>query len=196
MKPRAVIIFAISVAVFTLAATHRFHDSAHAIGMLKKGGGLVRHPVRLDGEKPSASLIVTARVVPPYRGDARVVLEGAPGYSYAIHNAEPAIRLPFHHRPTFRDNVYHNLRPNDKVALWVIMHHRGTVPTAPQRHPDGDSSESCCEQAGASGEPGKKDRQGFGRKGPLLAFYDIRSNERLLTVPISFIGTEGDRHGE
>jgi hypothetical protein len=196
MQPKSIIIFIVAVAVSTQAASYRFHDSAHAMGTLKKGGGVTRHPPQLDGQKESTSLIVTAKVVPPFRGDARVVLEEAPGYSYVVHNSEPAIKLPFHHRPAFQDNVYHDLRPNDRVALWVVMKKKAQLPVA-QQHKGNDAEPSCCplgpeSQDVAPAKLGQRPKV----KGPMLAFYDTRSNERLLAVPIRFTGTEGGRHGE
>lgn len=194
MKLKTILLFAISMAVCLLAATYRFEDSAHVIGTIKKGGGTVRHPPRLDGEKSRSSLIVTARVIPPYRGNARVVLEGAAGYSYSIHNAEPVIRLPFHHRPAFRDNVYRDLRPNDKVAFWVVLKNEGKRKPI-QTATVGDGQSDCCFEAT---EPAPLPAGNGGRpdiKSPVLAFYDTGSNQRLLTIPLRMSASGGESHG-
>lgn len=193
MLTKTCIVAAVSVAVCTLAATHRFIDSAHALGVLKRGGSTTRHPAKLDGREETTTLIVTARVIPPLWGDARVVLEGAPDRSCSLHNAEPALRLPFLHRPTFRDQTYFDLRPNDRIALWVVLKKRdGSAPQPSVTAAPAATVTSCCPQTAAGGAaPASRES-----RGPQLAFYDTRSNERLLTVPISFGSRGGSRHGD
>jgi len=119
MSVKTLLVFIVSVAIFTLAATYRFHDSAHAMGVIKKGGGMARHPALLDKDRDSYILIATAGVVPPYQGNARVVLEGDPGLTATFHNSEPVLDLGIHRHPEFRNNTYYDLRPRDRIALWV-----------------------------------------------------------------------------
>jgi len=196
MKTAHIVIFVLAVALSLLAATYRFNDSAHAMGVLKKGGSMARHPAVLNSRDGRATLIVTARVVPPYRGDARVVLEGAPGHTCTMYNAEPAVRFPFHHRPAFAGSVYSDLRPHDKVALWVVLKPAGEVATAAGPPPASDATDCCLTGEGEGapvGAPSRRPRV----SGPQLAFYDLKSNERLLAVPIRFVGREGgERHGK
>ena len=154
MKGKTLLIFIVSCAFFTLAATYRFHDSAHSMGMIKKGGGMARHPAQLDKNRDSYVLIATAGVMPPYRGNAKVVLEGDPSLSATFHNSEVPIDLGVHRHPTFRDNTYYDLRPKDRIALWVKIRRtqspdrqhvaatadqqqdRATVPPCPQCEQD------------------------------------------------------------
>ena len=119
MSRKSILIFLISVAFFTLAAGYRFHDSAHVMGTIKAGGGKVRHPALLDRDLNNYMLIATAVVMPPYHGNARVVLEGDPALRATFHNSQPALDLGVYRHPAFRDNTYLDLRPKDRIALWI-----------------------------------------------------------------------------
>lgn len=195
MNIKSIVFFVLSVALSVLAASYRFHDSAHAMGVLKRGGATSRHPVVLDGQARSASLIVTARVLPPYRGDARVVLENTPGYSYTIHNSEAVIRLPFHRRPSFDGTTYRDLRPNDKVSLWLVI--KPEAAASMEVAPVVPEAGSCCGPPifPFPDNPGSVGPESTGQNGPRLVFYDTKSNERLLAVPMRFADSGGDRHG-
>lgn len=150
MNEKTVIIFIVSVAFFTLAATYRFHDSAHAMGMLKKGGGMARHPALLDKDKDNYMLIATAGVVPPYQGNARVVLEGDPFLTATFYNSEPAVDIGIHRHPAFRDNTYYDLRPKDRIALWVKIKRRPVAAQQPavvvQQKQTGHEAAPVCSQ--------------------------------------------------
>lgn len=178
MKFSTVALFGLSVVISAVAAHHRFHDSAHAMGMLKAGGGSARHPAVLDKERDSHVLIATAGVVPPFRGNARVVLEGGRGLAATFHNAEPVVNFGFHRRPAFRGDTYYDLRPKDRIALWVRITRRKGLP----ERTSGRSAVSL---------PAEKIRT----TGPVLAFYDTATNDRLLSIPIRFIASGGERHG-
>jgi len=196
MKYSTIALFGLSVAVSAVAAHHRFHDSAHAMGMLKIGGASARHPAVLDKNRDSYVLIATAGVVPPFRGNARVVFEGGRGLEATFHNAEPAVNFGFHHRPTFRGDTYYDLRPKDRIALWVKITRnsppektsdpvRETVPSGP------DSSTDCPQHRAGGSMPPERGRTA----GPALAFYDTATDDRLLRIPIRFIASGGDSHG-
>lgn len=246
MSGRTVIIFIVSVAFFTLAANYRFHDSAHTIGMLKKGGGMARHPALLDKDRDTYMLIATAGVVPSYQGNARVVLEGDPTLTATFHNSEPAVDLGIHRHPTFRDNTYYDLRPKDKIALWVkikrepVAVQQQTAVVAQQKQAErgappctqcepedrgsattkttakkvsagrtveselktDDSVKSAdqsvawkgkgLDSASDSGSTWRGKKAGaMPAKGPVLAFYDVATNEPLLRIPIQFTGGAG-----
>ena len=120
-KPFVVGAFAVAAAVSTLAAAHRWGDSGHAIGLIKANGGGVRHPVVLDAGLDRYSVIVTATVIPPYRGDARVVLEGDPELEHEIYFSEAVVDFHLPRRPEFSGHVLHGLEPRDRLALWVMM---------------------------------------------------------------------------
>ena len=154
MKARTLVVFAISAVVCTLAASHRFYDSAHTIGTIKVDGGKARHPILLERGRDSYTIIATATVLPPYRGDVRVAVEGEPAMEYEIYPDKPVINLNPYHRPEFRDNTLHNLKPRDKVALWVVM-------KPAERSPDASGmagaatkeGEDCCAPEEAAAQP-------------------------------------------
>lgn len=236
MNRKSVIVFILALAIFTFAASHRFLDSAHAIGTIKKGGGMARHPALLDRNRDSYVLIATAGVAPPYSGNARVVLEGDSTLKATFHDSGPAIDLGIHRQPEFKDNTYYGLRPKDKIALWVKIkrdHQGDTAQTATEKNQARQASAPPCNQCdqeeekvtrpgkepkvapletgkplSAAREPGESRQRGKGEsaksdswrgkggknaavKGPMLAFYDTASNERLLTIPIRFTGDNG-----
>lgn len=199
IKSKSLIFFALSVAVSLAAASYRFYDSAHVIGTIKQGGAMSRHPALLDGKLNSATLIVTAKVIPPYRGNARIALEGMPGTDYVVYDTIPAVRLPFHSTPEFHDNVLHDLRSNDRIALWVVMKNKGGLGQRLQtRELAGASLPETSHKPHTATDKGWKARQGMGQpdRGPMLAFYDTHTSEPLLKIPIRFIGSAGGRHGE
>ena len=76
MNLKNILLFCAAVLLSLVAAKYRFNDSAHSIGLIKAGGGKARHPVILEPGYQRYTLITTAAVIPPYRGDAEVVLEG------------------------------------------------------------------------------------------------------------------------
>lgn len=243
MKSTSVLIFLLALAFFTFAASHRFYDSAHAIGTIKKGGGMARHPALLDKDRSSYVLIATAGVVPPYKGNARVVLEGDPSLKASFYDSGPALSLGLHRQPEFSGDTYYDLRPKDKIALWVRIKrdlHPHGVDQATGNISSGNPPEcSQCDQGDEKGDPGGKlrisalnekkkqsepvmesarqkqeggditggsepggsNRHGKGiagkvARGPMLAFYDTATNERLLSIPIRFTGGKGGSENE
>jgi hypothetical protein len=199
MKFKTIALFGLSVAISAAAASHRFQDSAHSMGMLKIGGGTARHPALLDKGRDSYVLIATAGVVPPFRGNARVVFEGGRGLEATFHNAEPAVNFGFHHRPGFRGDTYYDLRPEDRIALWVRIKRK--VPPDGKEGQQGESVPSgadaaaecpqCTTEKAVKAAKGKRGNGG----GPALAFYDTATDGQLLKIPIRFVGSGGDSHG-
>jgi len=118
---RSFAVFAVAGVLALLAANHRFGDSAHAIGMINRNGGKAMHPFMLGSGYDTYTVIATATVQPPYRGDARVIVEGLPPTDYTVMSAEPIIRLGWHHRPGFSQRVLNDLEPGDRLALWVRL---------------------------------------------------------------------------
>ena len=196
MKYTTIAIFIVSVAISAMAANHRFQDSGHALGMLKIGGGMARHPALLDKERDSYVLIATAGVVPPFRGNARVVLEGGRGLEATFHNAEPTVNFGFHHRPEFRGDTYYDLRPKDRIALWVRIKRTGQPggmdePRGGSGRERPDSSPECPRCTAEEGVKAEKGMAG----GPALAFYDTATDGQLLRIPIKFVGSGGGNNG-
>ena len=91
MKRLAVIVFAIVLSI--AAAWYRHGDSAHAMGLISLKGGKAHHPVHLPSGKDRYTLVVTGTVIPPYRGNAKVTVEGGHGLSYDVYGSDPVIDL-------------------------------------------------------------------------------------------------------
>jgi len=162
MRLRTLIVFLLALAVSLVAAGYRFGDSAHAMGMLSDRGGKARHPVTLAPGLDRYAVVVTAAVLPPWRGDARVTLEGESALEWELHPAGPVIDLGLHRRPTWSDGVLHDLQPRDRLAFWLQL-----------RRPDG----ACPTHAAMPLQ---------------LTFRDAASERMLLEVPIVFAAaTEG-----
>jgi hypothetical protein len=167
MRFKKILVFVFSIGISFVAAGYRWGDSGHAIGLISERGGKARHPTYLEGGKERYTEIITATVLPPYRGDARVELEGSPPLNVEIHSAEPVVELGLRRKPRFRDNTLHGLEPGDRIALWLIM------------RPPSTEIKSGNDVAGEiSG--GKY----------TVAFYDTLSSQSLLRIPIIFKGKE------
>jgi hypothetical protein len=105
------------------------------------------------------------------------------------------VNFSFHHRPGFHGDTYYDLRPKDRIALWVRIKRNGAP--AEKAAQEGvsvssvaDASKECprC----VSGQDAVTGRAKRG--GTALAFYDTATNGQLLRIPIKFIGAGGDRH--
>jgi len=195
MRLKTILVFLGAAGLSLLAANHRFLDSAHSIGLIKAGGGKARHPVVLEPGYDRYTLITTAAVIPPYRGDARVVLEGLPGMNYTLYNSEPAIDLSPYRHPDFRDGTFYGLQPRDRIALWVVMQPQpGWEAPKGEDHASASTGSDCCE-VGEGHAPGEEVVKV--ETAPVLAFFDTKSGRRLLDVPIHFSdpgGTHGAAH--
>src|SRR5512138_1597793 len=98
-RKRKLAFLAGAIAVSTLAAWCRWPDSAHAIGVVKRGGGAARHPVSLQGGRDSYVLVATATVIPPWRGDAQISVEGTPRMAWQYEVSRPVLDLGLHRWP-------------------------------------------------------------------------------------------------
>lgn len=195
---KKIIIFFIAVLVSLLAASHRWNDSAHAIGVIKAGGGTARHPVSLEAGEESYMLIVTATVLPPYRGDVKVVLEGEPAMDYEMHSSGPIVDLGFHAWPKFKDNTFYDLKPKDRIALWVKMKPpkidpvcgmavKGNFLTVTSR---GREYRFCSQECLVLFQKNGGSYEGLdqARGKYTLAFYDTKTGARVLSIPVIIKG--------
>src|SRR5512139_4191777 len=110
-----------AIAISTLAAWYRWPDSAHAIGVIKRGGGSARHPVALPGGQDEYVLVATAPVIPPWRGDARISVEGAPAMGWDAEVSRPVVDLGLRRWPSLDGDTLRGLAPRDRVALWLRL---------------------------------------------------------------------------
>jgi hypothetical protein len=200
MKIKTVIFFVLAVAVSLVAAGHRFYDSSHSMGLIGAAGGKVLHPVVLEGGRNSYTVIATATVLPLYRGDARIVLEGNPQMTYSLHNSGPIIDLGLHRHPRFENNVFYGLQPRDRLALWLVMKPaRGSKPTGPGTTGSAASNtvsaggHASCPLHEETSEPNPIDRGG--REKLALTFYDTRTNQPVLRIPVIFKAKGKGKHG-
>ena len=119
MKRILVILFAVALSV--AAAWYRPGDSAHAMGMVSVTGGRARHPVHLPTGKDRYTLVVTGTVIPPYRGDTRVVVEGQTELPFSVYGSDPIVDLGLRRRPYFDDQTLTGLQPKDRFTVWVVI---------------------------------------------------------------------------
>lgn len=165
------------------------------------------HPVHLKSGNGHYMLISTATVIPPYRGDARIVLEGVPEIDYNLSFSQPVVDLGIKSFPKFRDGVLYGLEPRDRLALWVEMMPPEVDPVcgmAVEEHFIRHTHEGreyafcnamCLEAFRENPETYTEDP---GLKGEYtLAFYDTRTDKTVLRVPLIFEGKEasGDEGG-
>jgi len=207
MRLKYIIFFILAVGISLLGATHRWGDSAHSIGLINAGGGKIRHPSFLKSGRNRYVLISTATVIPPYRGDARVVLEGRSEIDHEIYVSCPVVDLGLRRLPEFRDKVLYGLQPRDRLAVWVVMKPPVIDPICGMvyeegyiRHQYKDKDYYFCMQGclnSFKNEPEKyKDRDSV-RGTYTLAFYDTKTDKSILKVPVIFNGKEGthNEHG-
>ncbi len=201
MKGKNFVFFVLALVASFLAATYRWGDSAHSIGLIKASGGEARHPAYLRSGEDSYALIATATVIPPYRGDARVVLEGEPRIDHRIHLSGPVVDLGIRRNPELRGNVIHGLQPKDRIALWVVMKPPAIDPVCGMAYQDGFLESSYagkryffCTEACAEtfrDNPGTYKDNDTVKGKYSLAFYDTKTNRPVLSVPVIFKG-KGD----
>lgn len=201
VRIKSLIIFILTVLVSLAAAKYRWGDSAHAIGLMSVNGGKARHPSHLESGWDHYTQITTATVLPPYRGDLRVALEGYPPQDYEIRFSAPVIDLGFRRLPVFRDNILHDVRPRDRLAFWVLMRSFPVDPVCAMAVGEGDLSfnhkgetvhfcaQGCLERFKADPQRYKNTRGPLGSYN--LAFYDTRTGRPVLKVPLIFESKEG-----
>ncbi len=189
-----------AIAVSTLAAWYRWPDSAHAIGVVKRGGGTARHPVALPAGQDSYVVITTAPVIPPWRGDARVSVEGEPPMAWQLEVSRPIVDLHLRRWPVQDGDRIRGLEPRDRLALWVKLTPPAADPVcgmacpkdAPRESVGGREecfcSDACREAFRAAPRLHPPRRVDRGRWA--LVLRDDRSGAPLLTVPIALGGEE------
>ncbi len=203
MRIRSMVTFVLAVLISLAAAAYRWGDSSHAIGLLSAKGGKARHPSFLVSGWDRYTQITTATVLPPYRGDVRVLLEGNPPLDYDLRLSGPVVDLGLRRLPDFRDDILYGVQPGDRLALWVLMRAFPTDPVCGMSVGEGDLATTyqgktrrfCGEGCLASF---RKEPEGYhGKDTPRgkynLAFYDTRTETSVLKVPLIFKGKE-DSH--
>ena len=118
---KRILVFVFAAALCVTAAWYRPGDSAHAMGMVSVKGGRAIHPVHLPAGKDRYTLVLTGTILPPYQGNARVVVEGEPAPSYDVYGSDPVVDLGLRHRPHFNDQTLTDLKPKDRFTVWVVI---------------------------------------------------------------------------
>ncbi len=202
MSIKKTIFFILSVAVSLVAADYRWGDSAHSIGLIRAKGGEARHPATLQSGDTGYTLIATATVLPPYKGNARVVLEGEPKLDYKIHLSAPVVDLKLHRKPELRNDILYDLQPRDRIALWVLMKPPVLDPVCGMAYNDKFSKHThdgkdyffCSEHCLETFRQAPEKYQVTGVRGKYtLAFYDTNTGKAVLSVPVIF-KAKGDMH--
>jgi len=190
--------FLLAVMISVAAALIRPGDAAHSIGMIKADGGKVRHASSFPGGKDRYMLISTATVIPPYRGDVRVVLEGRPEMDYRLSFSAPVIDFGIRRLPRFQDGIIHDLRPMDRVALWLEMHPPRVDPVCGMAHEEGFirhehegreyafCGEMCLREFKQN--PGQYEGADSLSGTYHLTYYDTKTEKPVMSVPINFMG--------
>jgi len=192
-----------AVAVSALAAGYRWPDSAHAIGVVRRGGGAARHPVALPGGQESYVVVVTAPVIPPWRGDARLSVEGEPPMAWELEVSRPVVDLGLHRWPVQDRDRIRGLEPRDRLALWVKLAPPaadpvcgmpcgpGAIREAVARREECFCSEACRDafRADPARHPPRRADRGTWR----IVLRDDATGQPLLTVPVVLGGKEAGR---
>lgn len=202
MKRLAVFSFAVVLSV--AAAWYRPGDSAHAMGMVSVKGGKARHPVHLPSGKDRYTLVVTGTILPPYRGDTRVAVEGGPALSYDVYGSDPVIDLGLRRRPRFEDHTLIGLQPRDRFTLWVVMRPAEVDPVCGMGKQDDFigfahhgrtvwlCSQSCLDQFSRDPDRFHAGPRPAGRYA--VTFHDTATDKPVLEIPVIFGGGEGHHH--
>jgi YHS domain-containing protein len=194
----------VSVALSLVAATQRFGDSAHAMGMISSQGGRARHPVELPEGGTRCMLVVTATVIPPFRGDVSVVVEGDPAPEFTVRASAPVIDLGLGRTPRFDEGAFRDLQPGDRLAMWIAVKPPPLDPVC--GHPrsdgfltaehDGQNLWFCSEGCRAAflADPNRAVVRGKLAGSHRIVFRDLASGNPVLTIPLVFGSGGGHGH--
>lgn len=186
------LVFLLALGISLLGAVFQWGDSAHSIGVVSADGGRARHPVVLPSGRDRYMLIATATVVPPYRGDVRLALEGMPALDCRISSSAPIVDLGLRSWPRLNGDLISGLKPRDRLALWVEMRPPRLDPVCGMVLQPGTTfcSQTCRDLFQRSPEQyrGRDHVRGTYN----LSFNDVKTGRPVLQVPIEFRG-EGER---
>jgi YHS domain-containing protein len=200
MSLRSLSWFLGAVALSTLAAWWRWPDSVHAIAVLKHGGGKARHPIALRPGPDSWQVVATATVLPPWRGDARISVEGEPRLDWSVALSRPVIDLGVHRFPRLDGDVLRGLEPREHVALWLTVKRPRDVDPVCGMACDASSLRAdgrCFCSPGCRDEHRKHpDAPAAAPRGEYrLALRDAGTGAPLLSIPIAFAEQGRADHG-
>ena len=166
MPTKAVLAFLAAASLSLLAAVHHFGDSGHAAGILSDCGGKLRHDLQLSSGWNRYVVLITGKVASPYRGSARITVEGNQTLAWKAWSPVPLIDLQGGYRVTLRDAVLEGLEPDKRFAVWMVLERRNN-----------DTEARCSSQENRSCG---------------VVFRDTANGKCLLKVPLLF--TSGEIH--
>lgn len=184
--------FLLALAVSLLGALFDWGDSAHSIGVISADGGRARHPVVLPSGRDRYMLIATATVLPPYRGDVRIAVEGVPPLDYRLSFTEPVVDFGLRSWPRLDGEILSGLKPLDRLALWVELRPPRLDPVCGMAlHEDASFCSPAC-RAQYQLSPERYRGREHVRGSYALSMNDVKTGRPVLRVPIEFRG-EGER---
>lgn len=186
------LVFALALGISLVGAVFQWGDSAHSIGLISVDGGRARHPVVLSSGRDRYMLIATATVLPPYRGDVRLAVEGEPAIDCRISASAPVVDLGLRSWPRLDGNLLSGLEPRARLALWVEMRPPRLDPVCGMTvEPGVDFCSDACRELFAQSPERYRGRDRV-RGSYVLSMKDVSSGLPVLRVPIEFVG-EGER---
>lgn len=96
---------------------------------------------------------------------------------YDIFFSEPVIPLEKKRSPVFKGGTLFNLKPFDRISLWVVMHPNRNMDTTRTSFEADPPSDSLQDLAASRTTVESSYR---------LAFYDQHSGKRVLAIPFLF----------
>jgi YHS domain-containing protein len=174
------------------------------MGLVSIKGGRAHHPVHLPSGRDRYTLVVTGTVIPPFRGDTRVAVEGGHGLSYDVYGSDPVIDLGLRRRPRFENETLKGLQPKDRFTLWVVMRPSEADPVCGMPKRDDFigfahhgrtvwlCSQSCLDRF--SLDPDRFNAQPRLAGKYAVTFRDAATEKSVLEIPVIFGGGEGHHH--
>lgn len=195
------IFFVVAVAISLIAASYKFPDTAKAKGELSIRGSKAK-PVFLQAGLSQYALSAQITVPSSIRGDIKIELRGNPEIPCRIYNNKsPVIDLGVSHfyrlEGNFLKDVGHGGKP---IYLRLFIYPPPVDPVCGMPHEEGFlskryrwktyyfCSETCLNEFNKAAEK-YKDKDGLKREYAFV-FYDVRTGNNLLNVPIIFNGKE------
>ena len=190
-----------TVAIALIAASYRFPDMAKAKGVLKIGGSEAK-PVVFQASLKQYALITDISVASSVKGDVKIELQGNPPIPHQIYNMKsPVIDLGLSHFYRLDGNILKGVKSGEKpILLRILLYPPPLDPVCGMPREEGFlskrygwktyyfCSKTCLDEFNKSPEK-YRDKDGF-KGGYALIFYDAKTDDNLLKIPITFCGQE------
>ncbi len=190
-----------AIAISLIGASYRFLDVATAKGELRIDGGEAK-PVLFQSGLRLYTLFTKIVVTPSVKGDVKVELHGNPEMSYRIYNYKaPVIDLGLSDFYRLEGSILRDVRSGGKpIYLYIFLYPPSVDPVCGMPYNENFlskrhrwktyyfCSETCLNEFNKAAEK-YKDKDGLKREYALV-FYDARTGNNLLNVPIIFNGKE------